>query len=310
MKIWRLTINTSAQEGVDPRKFCIEKNFLGFGWGVGATGPLDWSEYEKLGTEIYYNKVDRDNGWWPAANAIHNRMEVGDLCWTRDWDGRYFLGRVEGPWKYCTTEEHISTDVVNVRPCRWFYIGTDDAVPGKVLNSFRTGRTLQAVHDRTTNIYSKLIYNSAEMDCKYELPIENMDLDLFSLISPEDCEDIVGIYLQEVLGYRLIPSTCRASTAVTEFVLRKRDRKALVQVKQGYVPLDRKNYKIELKDPSEWFLFTTCGEYQGEEVEHVHCLDPEELRNFVYTNVSLMSDRVQKFAELSLEKNLKLQSSY
>ncbi|MXW07832.1 MAG: hypothetical protein F4Z87_06880 [Gammaproteobacteria bacterium] len=302
MTIWRLTINTSAKDGVDPRKFCIENNILGFGWPVSHSKSMDWDTYERLGTETYYN--DNDKGWWPAVNAIHNRMEIGDLCWTRDWEGRYYLGRVEGPWEYRADERHTNADIVNVRSCKWIYIGTDDSVPGKVINSFRASRTLQAVHDETAAFYSKLRFNKEGNAPKYDLSPRGKDLDFFSLISTEDCEDIVGIYLQEVRGFRLIPSTCRSNTLKTEFILRKLNQKAQAQVKQGNVIINMADYSFDKNDPCDWYLFTTCGHYVGQNTDYVHCLDPEEMRNFVYSNITLMSDRVRQFVEFCLEENL------
>ena len=292
MNIWRLTISTDANPGIDARKFCIERSILGLGWPVEARSPLDWATYEELGTTTYYDLGDK--GWWPAANAIHNRMKEGDLCWTRDWGGQYYIGRVEGPWEYRGAQEYRDADVVNVRACRWVCAGTDDSVPGKVLNSFRASRTLQAVHDDTVRFYSKLKFNQAGGKPRYDLSDENRQLDLFSLISPEDCEDIVGIYLQEEHGYRLVPSTCRHDTAKTEFVLRKQDSKALVQVKQGQVTLDRGDFQLDADDYCEWFLFTTGGYYEGKEASHIHCLNPKTLLEFAFDNVSLMSDRVQQ----------------
>ena len=119
-------------------------------------------------------------------------------------------------------------------------------------------------------------------------------------ISPEDCEDIVGIYLQEKLGYRLIPSTCKNDTLKTEFVLKNTaGRTAYVQVKQN-VSLNIDDYAQNLGHLCDWYLFTTNDEYYGGEHAHVHCLNPEEIRNFAFNNRNLMSGRVQTFIEYIL----------
>ena len=78
-----------------------------------------------------------------------------------------------------------------------------DSVPGKVLNSFRAGRTVQAVHDETVLLYSKRLFNS-NGEALYDLSHDvKGELDLFALASPEDCEDIVAIYLAG--GVRILP---------------------------------------------------------------------------------------------------------
>ena len=57
---WRLNIKTGAEEGVDPRMFCIDRNILGIGWRVPVNPdtPLGWDAYQDLGMEEYYLKRD------------------------------------------------------------------------------------------------------------------------------------------------------------------------------------------------------------------------------------------------------------
>ena len=298
MNVWRLTISPSSEEGIDPREFCVKRNILGVGWPVDTDddGPLDWDTYERLGTAQYYDHDD--TSWWPAMNAIGNRMDVNDLCWTRDYDGQYYLGRVDGAWKYIATPEHSAADIVNVRACKWVLVGTVDFVPGKVVNSFRTGRTVQAVNGDTVLFYSKLKYSQLSGEAIDNLDAKKQRLDFFDLIDTDDCEDIVAVYLQSEFGYRLLPSTCKRDTQKTEFVLRKHGCKALAQVKQGSVDLNCEDFSADSLEPSEWFLFTTHGRYLGNKAPHIRCLDAEELREFVFRNVDLMSGRVQEYIRL------------
>lgn len=106
--------------------------------------------------------------------------------------------------------------------------------------------------------------------------------------------------MQARFGYRLIPSTCRHDTPKTEFVLARADGKAQVQVKQGS-PLDRTEYAFDPDDPCQWFLFTTGGDYRGPSRDHVHCLDPQELREFAFDNLAVMPGRVRRLAEYCLD---------
>ena len=299
--IWRLNIKTDAEEGVDPRTFCIDRNILGIGWPVDSDTPLDWDAYYALGTEEYYEKGDK--GWWPAVNAIHNRMATGDLCWTRDWDGNYYIGRVAGDWEYRSTDDYRKADIVNVRPCEWFQTGAVDSAPGKVVNSFRAPRTVQVVDDETSSFYSKLKYNQLNKEDAYGLP-SDVKRNLFALISSEDCEDIVGIYLQEKHDYRLIPSSCKRDTLKTEFVLKTAQGKAHVQVKQGDADLDMGEFKHDSSNPCEWFLFTTNGRYVGTGHDHLHCIEPNDMRDFALANRELMSNRVQTFIDFCVSGEL------
>lgn len=292
--IWRLNIKPDAVEGVDPRKFCFEKGILGIGWQVHTDGPLDWDTYVSLGEKEYPG--DGHKSWRAAANAIHN-MAINDLCWTRDADGSYYLGRIVGEWEYCSTDEYQNADIVNVRLCEWFPTGGVDSVPGKVLNSFIPPATVQRVRNDSSNRYSRVKYNQLVGCAHYKLAADNSP-DLLALISPEDCEDIVAIYLQEKLGYRFIPSSHRSDTVKTEFVLKTTEGKqAYVQVKQGNIDLDMDEFKQNDEDPRDWYLFTTNGRYTGKGHDGVHCLKADDMRNFALKHRNLMSNRVQTWID-------------
>lgn len=84
----------------------------------------------------------------------------------------------------------------------------------------------------------------------------------------------------------------------TEFVLKNIvGGKAHVQVKQGYVDLNRDYYAQIHGESCDWYLFTTNGEYYGGEHVHVHCLSPDDMKNFALDNRHLMSSRVQIFID-------------
>ena len=108
--------------------------------------------------------------------------------------GIYYLGRITGPWAYIATVDHRRADVVNIRQCEWIKVGPVDAVPGKVLGSLsRASRTVQAVDDETVRIFSAYYYNGHTISAfRYELPAVSPDI--FSLLSSEDCEDLVALY--------------------------------------------------------------------------------------------------------------------
>ncbi len=131
---------------------------------------------------------------------------------------------------------------------------------------------------------------------------------MFSLISSEDCEDIIGIFLQEK-GYRMIPSSCKADTSAYEFVLKhvRTGHTAIVQVKQGYVDLNIDDYS-DLQ--SEVYLFTTHGEYIGETSQNVHCIDPVEIKTFVASMRNIMSDRLVTWIEILSVSHLDLELNF
>jgi len=163
--IWRLNIKTGAADNVDPRLFCIQRQILGVGWPVDVEVGTDWEVYSRAAEEKYSKKGDK--GWWPAVNAIKNRMRLNDLCWTRDWNGLYYLGRIKSDWRHEGSDQNRAADVLNVRDCDWKRVGQIDAVPGKVINSYIPSRTVQVVDDQSVEMYSVFLYNSLSSDYRY-----------------------------------------------------------------------------------------------------------------------------------------------
>ena len=291
--VWRINLLPSGRS-VDARRFCLENDIVGVGWPVkdlpsGAT----WEEYSSRADQLYRQRLNR-KGWWPALRALHNRMRVGNLVWTRDETGTYLLGRVEGPWSYVLDARHEAADIVNVRKCPWTKIGAADEVPGPVTTSFR-GLTLTEVKEPSASL-TKLIYNDKVGSRAYQ--VELGEADLFGLLSADECEDLVALYLQVELGYCVLPSTAKPSTPAYEFVLRHRESgtKALVQVKSGSESLLVDRYH---KAPADIvFLFSARGKYVNRVDESkVKCIEPEEVRHFFFENPALIPERTRRWLE-------------
>jgi len=288
MNLWRINIKTKAV-GVDPRMFCFDNSILGIGWRVSDQQEvLSWDQYVEKGRVRYESK----RGWRPAVDAIHHRMKENDLCWSRDASGVYYLGRISGGWQYCSSAKHLQADVLNIRPCQWVRIGTVDAVPGRVVNSFVPSRTVQRVNGNGVKEYSKYLFNMGVGVAHFTVDLGSYRL--LDLFQPEDFEDVVAIYLQE-LGYSLIPSTCKKSTMSYEFVLKHNltGEKAVVQVKSGKQDLIRDEYAKYDKA----YLFTLKGDYLGEPLEQVQCLEAHVLESFVRNHKERMPDRIQHWLD-------------
>jgi len=291
--IWRINIKTAAKEGIDPRRFCLDKNILGIGWQVNQTGNVEWEDYINEARTKYKT---RGRSFSVAINAIKNRMEIGDLCWTRDHDGTYYLGKITSDWRYENTPENSDADVVNIRNCEWHKVGTVDVVPGKVVNSYISGSTVQKVNGNNILRYSQFLANTKMEGKGYEL--EKSTDNFLSLLSSDDCEDLVALYMQKIHGYMAIPSSCKSDTAAYEFVMKHSDtgKKAVAQVKHGNINLNRNNYKnLDM----EVFLLTTRGIYTGTESHSIRCLDPKVILEFAKDNDKLMSDRVQNWIKFN-----------
>lgn len=296
MATWRINLKPGAQSGINARQHCLTKNVVGIGWQVEYKDqPLTADFYENKAIEVYYN--DGDKSWWPAWNALYHKMEIDDLIWTRDRDGVYYLGRITSAWFYDTSKEASQADIVNVRKCDWKKIGTIGTVPGKLVNCFIPARTLQQVNDETVNLFSQLTYNE-KSNTKYYQPAPLAGKDVFSLLSSDDCEDALALYLQMTKNYMVIPSSCKSDTMSYEYELvhRMTKEKAVVQVKNGIVNLNTDDYQnIE----GNIFLFTTKGEYYGQEYNNVCCVKAEEIKHFLYDNINILPNKMKIWVELT-----------
>ncbi len=295
MNVWRINLKTG---GETPRKFCLDNSIVAVGWPVDDNNsPLTWDKYYDLAMEHYYNQGDRS--WWPAVNALKNRMNVDDLVWTRDIQGVYYLGQITSDWRYEYESPFKKADMINVRSCKWLKTGTVEAIPGKVVNSFIPARTVQKVASETVCIYSMYLFNKLSKTNTYEITnLENSDF--FSLLSSDDCEDILGLYLQKEKGYLLVPSSCKSYTMNYEYELRHKDTgdKAIVQVKNGWVDLHTDDFS---NINSTVFLFTTKGQYLGDRKDNIQFIDPIEMENFVFNNLDIMPDKIRNWTEILTE---------
>ncbi len=288
MTLWRLNINTASRPGFDARLFCLKNNFLGIGWPVEEAGnaPRDFEHYVELGNIEYSQKGD--NGWWTAVNAIGNKIEVGDLCWTRDTTGVYYIGKIFGEWRYLHSEEADNYDIHNVRPCKWHRVGLVDAVPGAVERSFGPARTLQPVKDATAATYSQYLYDQFSGGPTIH---PNIALDPFSLFSPADHEDLAALYLQD-RGYFLLPSTVKKTTAVYEWVMLhgKTGTRAVLQVKSG---AEAVNLEQLPSQDCEVFVVAADNAHYGSKPDNVALILRKDLLTFALHNRQILSARMR-----------------
>ncbi|MGD9584930.1 MAG: hypothetical protein AB7V26_14840 [Lysobacterales bacterium] len=278
MAIWRVHLRPDSDD-IDPVEVCIRQEVVGIGWRV-STRPADLDDYWSLGEKEYGN-----TGWSRAANAIGWRMATDDLVWVRDFFGAYYLGRISGDWEYRDAPENLKADIVNVRPCKLHRVGT--SIAGKIINCFRPSATVQEIHDETAELFSLSVFNRLT---NANLPLPSPpSIDIFSLLSDVDLEDVIGLYLQREKGLLFVPSSrSRQNTTLSheyQLVDPKTGLPTYAQVKSGNVTLDPRDY---YKFPHEFYLFCPAGYVCPSTQRHVICLDCGEIETFLNTNRSFL----------------------
>lgn len=175
MAIWRVQLKTEPKGNIgysDVLEFCKSEHIIGVGWPLIRSTADD----HKLKEEINSSNYESKKSAYQAINAIR-QMKTGDLIWTRLGGNAsiYYLCRVGNTlWKdRVVTSRHEKHDIGNFVSADWVKIGTEDRVPGKVVNSLCVSRTAQSVNG--VDEISKLIWNIYSDNSKPKYKLSKLD---------------------------------------------------------------------------------------------------------------------------------------
>ena len=295
-QIWRLNLKPEPDDifGLrDVFDFCQKNEIAGVGWREINVRTDDYWELKSYAETVY---PDGTTGALKALNAMR-KMDINDLIYTR-FDGTYFLCRVKGRWiDSKPTDEHYQHDVCNYVDVEWTTIGTEDNVPGKVVNSFGPSATVQQVGD--VEEISKLLWNNFSKS-NFKYPVVPIELkDFWQSISSEDLECLIILYLQSK-GYYVYSTTLKPITAKIECVMIKNDgsHKCYPQIKRE-TTLCGKDYETLLHNPyDKVFLFTTSQNYIKCDNPQVEYIGLSEMENFIKTNKNLLSATILNWVKI------------
>lgn len=279
----------SLLEHVDHReqeRFCLNQGWAGVGWGIWdrTASGISWDEYRE-------RKIRDDGGVNDSVRRLHD-LAVGTLVWTRRLDGSYWLGELTGRWEYRGDETARGLDLFNVRPSRWWSVGTEDAVPGKIINNFRATVTVNAVADPGAVRYTRRLHAQVAGHRERLEPLESREI-IESMLGPEALEDLVAVFLQDQFDLLLVARG--RSTPGYEYVLRHRrtGRRAVCSVKSGATPVQLERLP---EDPAvDTFAYAVCGAYLGEPPQGLRTIATEELVGFVETRREVLPDQVARW---------------
>lgn len=318
MTIWRLHVNTSGGNCAD---ICLKNKVMAMGWSLNDRHLEENSfnetdkqkireqrsvikSYDDYAALIKEWKVyDNDERVNANVRRVYYDVKPNDLVWIRD-KGIYYIGRVgeNSQWVYDSSQEMLERDSTTQRTCiKWYKVGDEFHVPGKVVDSFILGATLQRIHSDAVEIFSKHYYNTKiDNNCYKDLTIKADQEMFYSLISSTDCEDLVYAYLFKKYGYIVIPSTNKQSTALFECVLlNPKDRTHVyIQVKKGDVDIDANDFR-HLQ--GKVFLFTSGGTVKNLDSndENIERILPEDLFKFAMSDAAknVVSDSISYWTE-------------
>lgn len=303
MTVWRIKLNpkrTEDQEGgvVDwdeAKQYARAADIVGVGWGI--PGVKDGASLRDVLAAVKQLPDGKIGGYTIARLA--NQVQDGDLMWTRDSLGRFWLGQITGPWRYDRSPGSIRFDMYNVRPCHWLDKSFRDyEVPGAVGRSF-TGFTwtLARIGDHPVAIRMSEMMWALESDPTAVIPPVAPAQAISDLLDPIDVEDVVLLYLQHE-GWLLLPSTRMHDTPMYEAALRHPDtgQVAVVSVKSGSSNPVEIPELAEAAGSAEAYAYSTHGMYSAPPREHgVIEIQSCELVSFMAAHPELLPPRVSRW---------------
>lgn len=322
--VWRLQTRTDSKDSKKISRYCLDHKVAALGWSIkddhiNKYNPEAITEIQEKRKKIkniegYYDVV-RTYGLYGINNkkrliAVDMLLEVekGDYIWMRD-NGIYYLGYVGDKlrYKYNSRNKALEHDAANqIKGVVWKPIGDESQVPGAVATAFIRGRTIQRINKSHMFEYAEYAF--------WEKPLilENSNKDFlqqlfYDCLSPNDCEDLVCLYLYDRKGYVTIPSTNKIATELYECVLVNplNGKLAYPQVKKGNVELNTNKYIDLIKDNpnKEVYLFSSEDKVVGEtHIDNIHIISSDELYSWAKEKIDgnsfLIPEGIVKWYEL------------
>ena len=287
MNLFRIHIRPDGgtDDMVATFQYCLDNGLLGVGWRVkGLANTEDWEVYKLAANQVH--------GSIQQPCYIFQNVRPGDLVWTRDPFGQYYLARVIRSWEYWMSPEgqEQDIDIANVYRCEFSNVELD-AVPGTIISSFARGKTIQRIHNRSALAYSQYLWNHIGAG-QLVYDVDDADFpDIFTMLDSEETEDLVFLYLQRQ-GWYVVPNSRKRNTLRFEFMLTHSEtgEKALTQVKTGDERLDVDCYS---NHPWRVFLFQSNEYYDGHPAGNVTCIARCDLTAFLRDSIHLFPQSIQ-----------------
>ncbi len=264
-KLWRIHLFAGYKDEakkLEARTYCIKNKIMAIGWSCKIMHD-SIQEYKEKFKEHNPTWMKKNGNYPDSVNRIIEQVQEGDYVWTYDGIEHYWIGKVID--KYPHIPVYHDNDIFFkefgvYREVENWYSCEDDEVPGKVINSFIKGSTLQPI--KTLLEYSEYLYQKKHKN-QPNLPFhpnEDVFETIKNLLHYNDLEDLLGLWLQIDRNYVVFPSTNKQSTKDYEYILKKEDgsKKAIIQCKTGYDCINLETFD-KYKDKYEIYLSVIDG---------------------------------------------------
>ena len=306
--VWRLqTTNNERKIGI----YSLENKAASVGWGdlpnlVGKKN-ISWEQYYEEARVVWKDiETQKKEKGEVGRKGIKDQLspllrlkglekKEGELIWLRS-KGKYYIGRVskDSIWKYDSSPDREKDGAYNqLTNIKWLPSnGLDESeVPGAVSTSLIRGSTFQRINKVGVFEYSAHKYDELADSHYYShvKPISLTEKIFFNMLTPNDCEDLLCMWLFYNKGYMCIPSTNKISTQLYECVLvdPKTGKHVYIQVKKGSENIDYEAY-TDLKG-EVWLLSTEGKVSLSENYPNIKKVDPSDIFEFATKGSQLPS---------------------
>ena len=322
--VWRLQTKTDSKDGKKISTYCKEESIAAVGWSINDDQIKEYNAeaFDKIQSirasiqskDIYYKVLEEYNlfnikpGKKIVAVETIKRVKPGDYIWMRD-NGIYYLGRVNenSNFMYNCDKDALDFDAANqITGVKWERIGDESQVPGAVATAFIRGRTIQRINKSHMFEYAEYAFWGKPLVLEHSNR-EFLQQLFYDCLSPNDCEDLVCLYLYDKANYIAIPSTNKIATELYECVLVNpiNGKLAYPQVKKGDVELNTNKYIDLIKDNpnKEVYLFSSEDKVVGEtHIDNIHIISSDELYSWAKEKIDgnsfLIPEGIVKWYEL------------
>lgn len=256
IKVTRINLKTDCENRRELIDFCLmgDQQFLVIGWSYIYKKCKDIHDYRD-----FYRAVKDDVSRINHAFNVFWYTSKGDLFWTRDLEGNYWICRATGASQIKYDE---TMDIGAVVPVVAYKVGMQ--VPGQIKASFNRprGGIAEGIHDEMIIEYSKYMYNLLSNTEGYNY--KKVDGSILDNLPDFELEELVISYLQLKRNYYVLSnSIANKSTTIKiecEFIGRDKNKKekAVVQVKGGKVKsIDAMDYRDYVDDGYIVYLYAS-----------------------------------------------------
>jgi hypothetical protein len=299
MSTWKLSIKPDSESGFNPFDLCKDKSLLGVGWSAAYEDAQALTLSE---AKVFVKQ--RFDSWPYALKKLLEEVKGGDHVWLHQ-QGNYYLCRAKDEIVFgdAIDKQFIDFDLGHARKADWVKV-PEMFVSGVVQRGTIAQRMIQRIYLSESEkkchevIFDKLSVNGNWLpDINESLLIRALGRlhaqDLYSIMTPDEIEDMVSAYLQSE-GWFLVKSTCFRSKPMFEFsMVNRNSQTCYVQVKSGKNPdpLSPANYEEFASINKTIILFSThSNAYPGERVKNVICLSQEKLFTWLLENTWSMTE--------------------